>query len=174
MSNESVKLLRERRSVRQFKNEQVSRETLDEILDIATFAPSGKGLQNPMMVAVREPETLDKLRKMNAEILGADIDPYFGAPTIVVVFSPTDGSTYVEDACCVLTYITLAAKALGVATCWIHRERAMFKTEEGKRLKAEWGVPEKYVAIDGIALGYQDGNDPVPAPRKAGNVKWVE
>jgi nitroreductase len=174
MSNEAIQVLKTRRSVRKFKTEQVPREKLAELLEVASWAPTGKGLQNPLIVAVQEKATLDKLRRMNAEVLGADIDPYHGAPSIVLVFSPTDGSTYVEDASSVLTYICAAAHALGIASCWINRERQMFESEEGKKLQAEWGVPEKYAGIGAIAIGFQDGDDPKAKARKEDYVRWVE
>ncbi|MDR2486775.1 MAG: nitroreductase family protein [Clostridiales Family XIII bacterium] len=174
MANGTIEALKTRRSIRSFADEQLSREVLDEILEAATYAPSGRGLQNPLIVVVQKKETLDRLRKMNAEVLGMDIDPYYGAPTIVLVFSPTDGATYVEDASSVLTYMSVAAHALDAASCWINRERQMFDSAEGQEMKKSWGIPEKYVGIGALAIGIGQGDVPAPAPRKPDYIRWVE
>ncbi|MDR1068559.1 MAG: nitroreductase [Clostridiales Family XIII bacterium] len=174
MDREAIDALLTRRSVRKYKPEQVSRETLDRLLEIATYAPNGKGLQTPLIAVVQDKETTDRLRRMNAEIWGkGDIDPYYGAPTIIVVFAPTDGSSYVEDGSSVLTYLTIAAHVLGLGSCWVNRELQMFETGEGKAMKKAWGIPEKFVGIGGVAVGYVDGELPKPAPRKPDYVKWV-
>jgi nitroreductase len=172
MNAEAIKVLEERRSVRRFSDRQVPRELADKMFKTAIMAPTGKGLQNPLIVAVDDAETRAQLSRMNAEVLGAKIDPYFGAPLIAIVFSPNDGSTFVEDASAVLTYITLAAKSYGLASCWINRERQMFVSDEGRALMKKWGVAEKYIGIGAIAIGYQDGSDPAPAPRKTDYVRW--
>jgi len=122
---------------------------------------------------VQDKDTLDKLRKMNAEVLGIDKDPYYGAPSIVLVFAPVDGNTYVEDGSAVLTYICLAAHAYDLGSCWINRERQMFESDEGKALMAEWGIPEKYAGIGGVSIGYKAEDDPEAPPRKEDYIRWV-
>jgi len=173
MSDEAIKVLKERRSIRSFKPEQVPKKILDEVLQVATYAPTGKGRQVPLIVAVQDKDTLDKLRKMNAKVLGTDKDPYYGAPSIVLVFSPVDGNTYVEDGSAVLTYICVAAHAYGLGSCWINRERQMFESDEGKALMAEWGIPEKYAGIGGVSIGYKAEDDPAPPPRKEDYIRWL-
>lgn len=53
-------------------------------------AATGRGKQDPLIVAVQNKETCDILRKMNAEIMGTEADPYYGAPTIIIVFASAD------------------------------------------------------------------------------------
>lgn len=127
------------------------------MLEAGTYAPSGRGLQSPILVAVQEPETKKRLIKMNAEIMGTDTDPYYGAPTLILVFAPVDRTTYIEDGSCVLDTMMLAAHSIGLASCWIHREKEMFATTEGKALMKKWGVPENFNGIGALALGYADG-----------------
>lgn len=78
--------------------------------------------------------------------------------------------TFVEDGSCVLENLMLAAHALGLASCWIHREREVFDSAEGKALLREWGLPETLRGVGAIALGYAAGPEGAAAPRKEGYV----
>jgi nitroreductase len=164
---ETFEALRTRRSVRKFKPVQVDPEVLDKVLEAATYSPCGKGLQAAQIVVVQDAETLAQLRRMNAAIWDKNIDdPYFGAPTIVLVLSPNDVPTYVEDGACVLTYMMLAAHDAGLASVWVHRERQMFASDEGKELIKKWGLPDKMEGIGSLAIGYAEGDLRVAPPRR--------
>ncbi|MDO4546054.1 MAG: nitroreductase [Bacillota bacterium] len=169
MNNEILKGIKERRSARKYKDQQITAEELQTVLEAGTYAPSGRGLQASRIVAVQDPETVAKLVKMNAAVLGTpDANPYYGAPTIVLVFSPdpADRLTAVEDGSCVLATMMLAAHSIGLGSCWIHREREMFEAEEGKALMREWGLDDTMIGVGSIALGYVEGKLPGPFPRK--------
>ena len=60
---------------------------------------------------------------MNAKIMGVTSNPYYDAPTYVLVFAPSLANNPVQDGSCVLENMMLAAHALGLGSCWIHRER---------------------------------------------------
>ena len=105
--------------------------------------------------------------------MGKETDPYYGAPAIVVVLADGGRGTFVEDGSCVLENLMLAAHAVGLSSCWIHREREIFDSEEGKALLKEWGLPEALRGVGAIALGYADGPEPAAAPRKEGYVVRV-
>ena len=63
--------------------------------------------------------------------------------------------------------LMLAAHAVGVASCWIHRAREVFDSEEGKALLKSWGVEGDYVGVGHCVLGYADEQGEAPAkPRK--------
>ena len=95
---ETLKDLKERRSIRAYKAEQIKDEELEQVLEAGLWAPSGMGQQPVVFVVVQDPETREQLRKMNASIMGnPDMDPFYGAPTIVVVLADTGRPTYVED-----------------------------------------------------------------------------
>ena len=104
------------------------------------------------------------LSAMNAEIMGGDSDPYYGAPVVVLVLA--EGNTFVEDGTCVLENLMLAAHAMGLATVWVHREREMFDSEKGKALLREWGLPETLRGVGAVALGYAAQEPAEAAPRK--------
>ncbi len=172
--NEVIKCLCERKSCKKFLSKQIKKRDLDLILKAGTFAPTGKGMQSPIMVVLQNKEDIDKLRKINAKILGVDVDPFYNAPTVVVVLSDKRIWTHVEDGSLVLGNLMNAAYSLGLGSCWIHRAKEEFETKEGKALLKEWGIDENYVGIGHCLLGYPDGNLHPPVKRKENYIRFVK
>mgnify|MGYP005806781987 CR=1 FL=1 len=166
MENTVLTAIKERRSVRKYKKEQISDEQLQAILEAATYAPTGMGMQSPVMVVVQKPEMVQKLSRLNAAVMGSDGDPFYGAPTVVVVLADSSRGTCVEDGSLVMGTLLLAAHAVGVDSCWIHRAREVFDSPEGKALLKEWGLPEHYIGVGNCILGYRDCEYPAPKERK--------
>ena len=171
--NEVIRNMIERRSCRTFQARQVDEAALQEILEAGAYAASGMGRQSTVLVAVQDPEQVALLSKLNAAVMGGDRDPFYGAPTVVAVLADGSVGTCVEDGSLVIGNLMLAADALGVASCWIHRAREVFASEEGKRLMAQWGVPEGYIGVGHCILGYRDGEKPEPPARKPGRILRV-
>lgn len=169
MTNDLLDLIKTRRSVRAYKADPVPADLLDAVLEAGTFAPTG-GHQSPVIVAVTDPGARERLRRLNAAVMGRDTNPYYGAPVIVVVLADGGRGTFVEDGSCVLEKLMLAAHALGLSSCWIHREREIFDGAEGKALLREWSLPETLRGVGAIALGYAAGPEGAAAPRKEGYV----
>ena len=168
--NEVIRNIRDRRSIRSYRQEQITEDQLNVILNAGEYAPSGMGEQATIMVAVQDPEIIAQMSGINAKVLGADIDPFYGAPTVVVVFADGGRITAVEDGSLVIGSMMLAASSIGVDSCWIHRAKETFETEEGKALMQKWGVPAYYVGVGNCILGYRDGELPEAAERKPGRI----
>jgi nitroreductase len=168
MNNEVITALKTRRSIRQYKPEQITDEELKTVLEAGTWAPTGKGFQDPWIVAVQDPGLKEKLSLMNRKFLGADTDPFYGAPTYVLVFAsrPEKWGNGIQDASLVLGNMMNAAHSIGLGSCWINREREMFDTEEGQALLKEWGLPEDVMGVGALALGYPAAEPKEPKPRK--------
>jgi nitroreductase len=174
VKNDFLELIKNRRSIRKFKVEQIKQDELEAVLEAGTYAPTGGGAQSPLIIVVQDKAVIEELVRMNAKIMGTSGNPYYGAPVIVLVLaSPTIRKTYVEDGACVLQNMMLAAHAIGLGSCWIHREKEMFDTPEGKALLKKWGVSEEFVGVGSIALGYPDCELPAPAKRKDGYIVKV-
>ena len=161
--------LKERRSIRKYKPEQITDAHLDAILEAGLYAASGMNTQNTVMVAVRDKETRDQLSRMNAAVMGTDSDPFYGAPCVVVVLVEPERYTAVEDGSLVMGNLMQAAYDIGVGSCWIHRARQMFESEEGKALLRKWGLREDLMGVGNCILGYPD-EDPDPKPRREGRI----
>lgn len=170
--NEVLNTLQSRRSIRKYKTDQISQTELDAILQAGTYAASGNGKQSALLVAVQNPELVAHLSSMNAKIMGVTSDPFYGAPTVVIVLADPEWVTYVEDGCLVLGNLMNAAASLGIGSCWIHRAKEEFESPDGKELLKQWGIPERYVGIGHCILGYPD-ETPKAAPRKQGYIKKV-
>lgn len=156
-------ILESRRSCRSYTNKQIDENQLTRILQAGTYAPSAMGAQDASIVAVQDPGILESLRRLNAQVRGVENDPYYGAPTIVLVFASSNNPNAIQDGSCILENMMLAAHALGLGSCWINREIEMFETEEGKELMKKMNLPENWKGIGAISLGYRNA---APSPRK--------
>lgn len=174
MNTDFLEMIKTRRSCRSYKTEQISDKELQAVLEAGTYAPTSLGMQSPYIVAVQNPEQRKQLAAMNAQILGTSSNPYYDAPTYVLVFAPEKANNPIHDASCVMENMMLAAHAIGLASCWIHREREMFATEEGKSLMKKWGLPDGLMGIGGLALGYPLTDLPEPKPRKDGYFRVIK
>ena len=161
-----------RRSVRKFSDQQVPDELLDQVLEAGLYAPTGMNTQNIYMVAVRDKETRDLMMKLNAAVMGREGDPFYGAPCVIVVLGDASGYPVVENGSLVLGNLMNAAHAVGLGSCWIHRAKQTFETEEGKALLKKWGLPQHLVGIGNCILGFAE-EVPEARPRKGGRLLKV-
>lgn len=166
MTNPTLETLKTRRSVRSYLPRQVEEEALQAILEAGTYAATGMNRQSPIIVCVQDPAARETLRRMNAAVMGSDGDPFYGAPTVLVVLADKAIRTCVEDASLVIGNLMNAAFSVGVDSCWIHRAKEEFESDEGKALLASWGIDGDYVGVGHLILGYRDGELPVTRPRK--------
>lgn len=165
--NEVLKLLKQRRSIRRYKAEQIKDAELDAILEAGTYAPSGMGKQSAVMVVLQDRETIAALSKINAEIQGnPGTDPFYGAPTVVAVLADSTSYNWLKDGSLVMGNLMNAAASLGVGSCWINRCGETFEREEGKVYLEKWGLGEQYKGVGYCILGYAEGEIPAPRPRK--------
>lgn len=172
--NETINNLLERRSVKKYAPDMVKQEDLDVIIKAGTYAPNGRGAQSAIIVAVTNKEVRDKLSRMNAEVMGTDIDPFYGAPVVLVVLGDKSQGTRVYDGSLVMGNMMNAAHALGLGSCWIHRAKQVFDSEEGKAMLKEWGIEGEYEGIGHCIIGYADGGYPEAKVRKDNFVYYVK
>lgn len=166
---DAMQNLLQRRSVRKYTDRQVPEALLDQVLEAGIFAPSGMNSQVSVLVAVTDRETRDQLSRMNAAVMGTDGDPFYGAPCVIIVLADPERYTWVEDASLVMGNLMNAAHAVGLGSCWIHRAREMFDSEEGKALLKKWGLPETLRGVGNCILGYPE-QIPEARDRKADRI----
>lgn len=164
---DTLTVLKTRRSCRAYKPELIEEEKLDAIIEAGTYAATGMGRQSPIIIAVTDKETRDMLSKLNASVMGVDIDPFYGAPELLVVLADKSVPTYIYDGSLVMGNLMNAAADLGVASCWIHRAKEEFESEEGKAILKKLGIDGDYEGIGNLVLGYAAAPANEPAPRKA-------
>ena len=171
--NETMQNILTRRSIRSYKPDPVPRELIDQVVRAGTYAPTGMGEQSPIILAITDRETRDRLSRANAKIMGRDIDPFYGAPAVLVVLADKSKPNHVYDGSLVMANLMLAAHALGLGSCWIHRAREEFQQPEWQELLRSLGVEGEYEGIGHCILGYPDGPEPESAPRKENYVYYI-
>lgn len=165
--NETLRVLKDRRSIRRFQSRQLAEKDLAAILEAGTWAASGRNMQSAVMVVVQDPQVIDHMRELNANIMGnPGSDPFYGAPTVVVVLADGDNYNWMKDGCLVMGNLMTAAASIGVGSCWINRATELFDMPEGKELLKKWGLTENYRGIGNCILGYPEGENPAPKARK--------
>lgn len=165
--NEIINNIKTRRSIKKYKNEPVPKELLDIIAEAGTYAPSGLNKQSPIIIEVTDKKMRDRISQINASIAGMpeNFDPFYNAPAILIVLANKNIPTYIYDGSLVMENMMLASHSLGLGSCWIHRAKETFETEEGKKILKKLGITEDYEGIANCIIGYPD-IEPTPKPRK--------
>lgn len=169
--NDTINVLKSRRSVKSFTDQQISDDDLKEILEAATNAPSGMNLQSPKILVIQRKEIIERLGVWNKSFypetftrkLPKNFDPFYNAPTLLIVLTNKKISTAIEDASLVIGNILNAAESLGIGSCWIHRAREEFDSKQGKELLKVWGLSEDYIGVGHVVLGYPTNDYTPPA-----------
>ena len=173
MMNETLKTIYERRSIRAYKPEQITGEELDTVLKAGEYAPSANNQQSAKFVAVQDPAVLKELAELGMKVKNLDSSPFYGAPTVVLVFAKKGCSEPFADGCLALGTMFLAAKSIGLGSCWINCVKKIFDTAEGKALQARLGVSDEYLSVGSCILGYSAEEEKAAAPRKDDYVTYI-
>ena len=171
--NETLNTLMNRRSIRKFKPQQITDSELSAVIDAGLYAPSAKAQQPWKFVVVQNEAEREEVYALNKKLRGMN-DPYYSAPTVILVFAEKDAIAPLCYAALAMGNMMNAAYSLGIGTCWIHGEKEMFETEEGKSLMKKWGVGEEYIGVGSIALGYADCEHPKAPKRREDRVVYIK
>lgn len=148
--------IKTRRSIRRYKPDAVPQELIDQVVEAGTFAASGHGEQPWIVVQLTDPAVRDRLRSVNARLMGQseDADPFYGAPVWLIVLADKANANHVYDGTLMMGNMMLAAHALGLGSCWINRAREEFEQPEWQEWLRSIGVEGDYEGIAHLALGY--------------------
>ena len=173
--SETLKVLKSRRSCRNFKSDMIPEEILEKIIEAGTYAATGMGKQSPIIIAGTNKELRDKISEKNREIGGWDkgFDPFYNAPVILIVLAKKEVQTHVYDGSLVLGNLMNAAEDQGIASIWIHRAKEEFEDDFGKDILKQLGITQEYVGIGHCALGYAAEPAKPAAPRKDDYVYYM-
>ncbi|MBQ4598519.1 MAG: nitroreductase [Clostridia bacterium] len=160
-----------RRSVKAYKPDAVPKELIDRVIEAGLYAANGRNWQSSIVLAVTDKTMRDRLSAMNAAIMGkTDFDPFYGAPVVLVVLGDKQFPTHVYDGSLMLGNMMLAAHDLGLGSCWIHRAKEEFESEEGKEILHSLGIEGDYEGIGHLILGYAATEPKAAPPRRPGRV----
>ena len=163
---DAMEVLLTRRSIRNFNDKSIPEDVLNKILEAGTYAPTAMGMQKTIIIAITDKKVRDEVSRENARIMGREgTDPFYGAPVILLV-AVENYPNAVYDGSCVMDNLLNAAWAMGVGSCWIHRAKEELESDFGKKLLKSLGIVGDYIGVGHVALGYFDGEPPLPKPRK--------
>lgn len=167
-----LEMIKTRRSIRKFKSDPIPEEILGKIIEAGVYSATGRNAQSPIIIAVTDKKMRDRLSEMNRKIGGWEegFDPFYGAPAILVVLADKSRPTAVYDGSLVMGNLMLEAHEQGIGSCWIHRAKEEFESEEGKAILKSLGIEGDYEGIGHCALGYIDCEYPDTPARKD---NWV-
>lgn len=166
--------IRTRRSVKSYKPDAVPQELLDLVIEAGLYAASGRGRQGSVILQITDPALRDRVAAMNAAVMGVDADPFYGAPAVLVVLGNREYHTSIYDGSLVMGNMMLEAHALGLGSCWIHRAKEVFDSDEGKEILRSLGIEGDYEGIGNLVVGYAAGEPPKAAERHPGRVFYAK
>ena len=170
---DTLTTLKTRRTCRAYKPDHVEEDKLNAIIEAGTYAATGMGKQSPIILVIKDQAIRDQLAKLNAAAMGMDIDPFYGAPELLVVLANKAMPTYIYDGSLVMGNMMNAAADLGVANCWVHRAKEEFESKEGKAILKKLGIEGDYEGIGNLILGYASKPAANAAPRKENYVYCI-
>lgn len=190
--NEVFKTIIHRRSIRKFKEQQISDEQLEQILEAGMYAPNSGSRQAPVFAVCQNTELNEELGAINVEKMkeivgkrppmkpgeknapkGGEVEIksfFYGAPTVITIFTPRNWYNFTLDAAVCAENMMLVADSMGIGSCMIARATEVFATERGKEIQAAWGISEEYEAKLHLLLGYSVDEIPEPEPRRDGRI----
>ena len=168
-----LELIHTRRSCKSYRPDMPKAEDIDKVVTAGLEAASGRNLQGAKIVVITDKAVRDRLSAANALVLGSSADPFYGAPAVLVVLADKSVRTSVYDGSLVMGNMMLAAHALGLGSCWIHRAREVFDTPQWRKWLSEIGLEGEYEGVGNLTLGYPLGELPADKPRLPGRVFYV-
>lgn len=177
--NDTMKTILDRRSIRRFKDKPVEKKELELILEAAHYAPTAMNQQPWHFTVVQSRELLDRINEVTKEAFAKSGNPNFGAraktegfspfynaPLFIIVSCDKKAIAPIHDGALTLGNMFLAAKSLGIGSCWIHAMNFVLESEAGYELRKELQIPEGFMPVGAGAFGYAAENNPAPSPRK--------
>jgi nitroreductase len=179
--------LYQRRSVREFSAERVTRDAVFGLIDAAVQAPSAMNEQPWSFTVVSDKASLSQIsRKAKAHMLEAfgegshlnhfrqtlsdpNFDIFYDAPTLIVISAPKQSRWAVEDCAMAAENLMLAAHAAALGSCWIGFAQGWLNTKEGL---ATIGLDENQLVVAPIVVGHPKKR-PEAVPRKKPNIRWM-
>lgn len=172
MKNIVIENIKNRRSIRKFKNKRIEEKELKLILEAGTYAPSALNQQSSLMVVINDDNIYQEICNITDKYYPNKKPYFYGARDIIIVFGDNNCKCPIEDGALLMQNLFLSAQSLGIGSCWINYLRELFQTEEGKILQEKMNIPSNYFVIGTCILGYPD-EKPIIKERKKDYIKIV-
>lgn len=192
--NEVIQNILTRRSIRTYKEEQISDEQLNIILEAGKYAPSGGNSQTWRFTVVQSKEKIEQLNSLvrkafkNLEVdektyrskksgkKAAESDNYkfyYNAPTLIIVSNDREYSNCMADCAVSIENILLGAHSMGLGGCFLNQLTWFCDDKNVRKALTDIKIPENYIVCGSAAVGYNLGSISKAAPRKEGTVDII-
>ena len=184
--NDTLKIIKNRRSTRAFQLEQLKDEEIQAILDAGIYAPSATNKQPWHFTVVQNKELIDRLSNTFKELAKKSDNEYiekvgnnekfhvfYNAPTVILISGDENNNYSSVDCAAATENMLIAAESLGIGSCWIGFIAYLLNSEEGKELIKELGIPQGFKQIHSVALGYKRVNISNAPGRKENTVNYI-
>ena len=191
---ELLEIIKNRRSILKYRDEQIPKEHLEKIIEAGLCAPNAGGRQGTIILGIHNKELAEIVGKLNlahfdrGRLEGSYVSKeqpsiidnpniksgFYGAPSVCIVFAQKNFLYSIPDAFCAAENMVLQATELGISSCIIARGEETFENDYGNTLLKDWGVPENYIARCFVILGFIDGEQPHAKPISPNRCKIIE
>lgn len=168
VENETLRIIKQRRSIRSFTGEQIKEEELQAVLEAGLYAPSAGNQQAWHFTVIQDRGLLDRLnvaakeaaKKVENEHVrqmanNEKFNIFYGAPTLILVSGDEQAMVIEEDCGAATQNMLLAAEAIGLGSCWINLVLFAFDSSKGPEFRRELGIPGGYKPYCSAVLGYK-------------------
>lgn len=184
--NEIIKVIKERRTTRKFKLDQIKEEELQAIIEAGLYAPSAHNKQSWNFTVIQNSELIEELnieakkaaKNFKDEIIqkmanNEKFNIFYGAPTIIVVSGDKNGMMPEVDCAAATENMLIAAESLDIGACWNGMVSLLFNSEKGEEYKKKLNIPEGYNPYYVVLLGYKDVRVKNAPARKENSVQYI-
>lgn len=152
--NEVMQAILSRRSIRQFTDQEVPKEVLEDLAQAALHAPSGMGKKTWKFTVISNREKIRQLAEIMGKTLGRDGYNMYDPTALIIPSNLKDSPFGKEDNACALENLFLAAYSYGVGSVWINQMRDICDDPAIRPILTQLGIPEDHVVYGMAALGY--------------------
>jgi len=174
--NKVLETIKNRRSIRKYKTEQIKQEELDLILEAGIYAPSGHNEQPWHFTVIQNKDLISQINTISKKImanieidwikklaLNPETNITYSAPTIIIVSGRKDGISAKTDCCAAVENMLIAAESLNIGSVWLGFAIFAFSNKD---LAPNIDLPEGYEPLYAFALGYKDLEQQPQAPKR--------
>ena len=182
--NQIIETIKNRRSVRRYKREELRKEELDAIIEAGLFAPSAINQQSWHFTVIRNRDVIDRLNLNVKGLLHTHSDEhvrgfakmdkfhvFYNAPAVVLVSLEQKALVPLSDCSAAIQNMLLAAESLGIGSCWVGMTSVYFTDESHN---ADFGIPEGFLPRYAVCLGYPDAPKGNAPKRREGTVNYID
>ncbi|MBR5047129.1 MAG: nitroreductase family protein [Eubacterium sp.] len=152
--NEMMNGILTRRSIRKYTDQPIPDNILEDIVEAALHAPSGRGEKTWKFTVVTNRDKIQQLAAAVSEELGRTGYNMYNPTVLIIPSNLRDSRFGKEDDAVALENIFLAAHSYGIGSCWINQLQGICDTERIRKVLDEFGIPENHVVYGMAALGY--------------------